>query len=321
MSYRDYKNKKKALARISSNKRHWYHDLNPKPYLAIMLLLFLGVVTYWASQTHAINSNEKQAIAAKKHSVPKIQLTKITVSKTSQVPKTSKTPKKAKRLAPKLSVPKISKTSKTPKKMKRLSPKLSVPKITKAPKISKTPKKSIRLAPQLSVPKISKAPKIFKTLKTGIINWKNIVIHHSATKWGSAKRFAKYHEETFHNNGLLYHFVIGNGKGSKDGKVEKGNRWNQQLPGGHVGENADQYNETGIGICLVGNFEKYPPTKKQMKKLILLVKYLMNKYSISPDNVKVHGEVIPTKCPGRFFPKSRFYRAIGKNSAKYSSLR
>ena len=55
-------------------------------------------------------------------------------------------------------------------------------------------------------------------------------------------------------NGLAYHFVIGNGTDTQDGQIEMGSRWLKQLQGGHVKNH--YINEVGIGICLVGNFKK-----------------------------------------------------------------
>ncbi|MBM4054820.1 MAG: hypothetical protein FJ264_09150 [Planctomycetes bacterium] len=44
--------------------------------------------------------------------------------------------------------------------------------------------------------------------------WKYIVIHHSASESGCAAEFDKFHREKRHwENGLGYHFVIGNGNG------------------------------------------------------------------------------------------------------------
>ena len=47
--------------------------------------------------------------------------------------------------------------------------------------------------------------------------WKSIVIHHSATNAGSVKGFHRYHTQQGWG-GIAYHYVIGNGKGMKDGK-------------------------------------------------------------------------------------------------------
>src|SRR5205809_827024 len=77
---------------------------------------------------------------------------------------------------------------------------------------------------------------------------------------GSAAEFDKYHRSKGWD-GLGYHFVIGNGTGSGDGQVEVGYRWKRQMVGAHAG-NAE-YNQRGIGICLVGDFQNgHNPTPR-----------------------------------------------------------
>lgn len=146
--------------------------------------------------------------------------------------------------------------------------------------------------------------------------WTSIVIHHSATEVGGAERFDKTHrEENGWTNGLGYHFVIGNGTDTGDGQIEVGPRWRRQnegIHGAHAG--IDEYNQHGIGICLVGNLEEGRPTKKQMAALLKLVRKLTGFYGIQPARIYRHQAVRPehTDCPGRFFPMSRFLTALRK---------
>lgn len=133
--------------------------------------------------------------------------------------------------------------------------------------------------------------------------WKYIVIHHSATDRGSAKGMDRYHREERHmENGLAYHFVIGNGHGAGDGEISVGSRWRRQIKGGHVATTS--LNEKSIGICLVGNFEKAPPTRKQMESLRALNEYLRKRCGLNRSRVKPHRDINPrpTKCPGKHFP-------------------
>ena len=53
--------------------------------------------------------------------------------------------------------------------------------------------------------------------------WLYIVIHHSATPAGSAAQFDRSHRQKGWDE-LGYHFVIGNGTGSRDGQIEVGPR-------------------------------------------------------------------------------------------------
>ena len=133
--------------------------------------------------------------------------------------------------------------------------------------------------------------------------WRYIVIHHSASTSGSAKSMDYYHRFRRHmENGLAYHFVIGNGRGMKDGEIAIGSRWTRQIKGGHLA--SARLNEISIGICLVGNFENSRPTPQQLKSLYALVNYLENRCQTRADAVKLHRQINtkPTACPGRLFP-------------------
>ena len=136
-------------------------------------------------------------------------------------------------------------------------------------------------------------------------DWKWIVIHHSASARGSASIIDEWHRKGNHWDELGYHFVIGNGSDSGDGQIEVGSRWPKQKHGAHckVG-NDETYNETGIGICLVGNFEKTHPSPAQMAALARLVDFLAARYQIDDRHIIGHGGVGETRCPGRYFSLS-----------------
>lgn len=127
--------------------------------------------------------------------------------------------------------------------------------------------------------------------------WRWIVIHHSATDHGGAKAFDKMHRDKGWDE-LGYHFVIGNGTDTPDGMVEVGSRWPKQKYGAHCKTPDNRYNEYGIGICLVGNFDNTRPTPAQMKALARLTAYLMQTYRIPASRVIGHGDAKPTDCPG-----------------------
>lgn len=137
--------------------------------------------------------------------------------------------------------------------------------------------------------------------------WRHIVIHHSGTTVGSAKGIDRYHRERRHmENGLAYHFVIGNGRGMGDGQIFVGNRWKRQLDGGHLGSEA--LNRTSLGICLIGDFQRDHPTRAQMQSLEALTEYLLHVTGLAPSNVTTHREIQPnhTECPGRYFSLTGF---------------
>src|SRR2546423_1565105 len=126
-------------------------------------------------------------------------------------------------------------------------------------------------------------------------SWKWIVIHHSATHSGGAATFDRMHREKGWDE-LGYHFVVGNGTDTRNGQIEVGPRWGKQKWGAHAKTADNRYNDFGIGICLVGNFDVDRPTDDQMKSLSKLVAYLMKTYHIPPDRVLGHGDTKPTDC-------------------------
>ena len=128
--------------------------------------------------------------------------------------------------------------------------------------------------------------------------WSWIVIHHSATPTGNASKFDREHKAKGWDE-LGYHFVIGNGTGSGDGQVEVGPRWPKQKWGAHAKTADNQFNEHGIGICLVGNFDVQRPTAAQQQSLAKLVAYLMKTYNVPPQRILGHGMTKATDCPGK----------------------
>jgi hypothetical protein len=135
--------------------------------------------------------------------------------------------------------------------------------------------------------------------KTAARPWKWIVIHHSASPAGSMNVFDKEHKAKGWD-GVGYHFVIGNGTNSADGQVEVTPRWPVQKWGAHAKTLDNRFNEYGIGICMVGNFDSARPTAAQMRSLTKLTAYLMQTYHIAPQNVVGHRDTKPTDCPGRY---------------------
>lgn len=129
-------------------------------------------------------------------------------------------------------------------------------------------------------------------------NWQWIVVHHSATPNGCASAFDREHRNKGWDE-LGYHFVIGNGTLTRDGQIEVGSRWPKQKWGAHAKTADQQFNNFGIGICLVGNFEVERPSQAQLQSLARLTAYLMSTYHIPADRVIGHGQTKPTDCPGR----------------------
>lgn len=141
--------------------------------------------------------------------------------------------------------------------------------------------------------------------------WTRIVIHHSGTSLDTVRSMDRYHHIERHmENGLAYHFVIGNGVNTKDGEIYIGPRWTKQLNGGHL--RSEFQNRTSIGICLVGDFNKRAPTDRQIQAVRALTAYLMDRCNVSKSSVQTHRQVNvrPTQCPGSKFPTLKFLATL-----------
>ena len=148
-----------------------------------------------------------------------------------------------------------------------------------------------------------------------------IVIHHTATgarveghvvdaeriaRWHEQRGFsAEYRGEVYH---IGYHYVI-----LPDGTLERGR------PDWMKGAHTYGYNDY-LGICLVGNFDSAAnpggaqqparPTEAQMAALTSLLRDLMTKYRLRPEDIHGHGELGATACPGDRFPMERLRREL-----------
>jgi hypothetical protein len=144
--------------------------------------------------------------------------------------------------------------------------------------------------------------------------WQFIVVHNSGTRQGNARVFDYYHRHVRRmQNGLAYHFVIGNGTSTGNGQIEVGDRWRRQINGGHV--HSDYLNNISLGICLVGDFNRDQPTRAQLDACEELIRYLRERCGKTDRGtipVRPHREMNPprwpTDCPGDDFPYSWFRR-------------
>src|SRR6202022_4080184 len=90
-------------------------------------------------------------------------------------------------------------------------------------------------------------------------------------------------------------------------------RWVKQMAGGHVHSNYLNY--IGIGICLVGDFNRDLPTHAQFEALDELIRYLRQRvgkvdgrYSIVLGHKEINPR--PTECPGNRFPLHWLHRTF-----------
>jgi len=157
--------------------------------------------------------------------------------------------------------------------------------------------------------------------------WKWIVVHHSDDVCGCCSKYDAAHRAKGWDE-CGYHFVIGNGSMTGDGQVEVTTRWPVQKHGAHAKTPDNRFNDFGIGIVLVGDFESGPgPSTAQYAALLRLTRWLMARYDISADRVVRHSDAKATACPGRNFPWPRFQndlvsiaRASGASDDRQASV-
>ncbi|MDA0324488.1 MAG: LysM peptidoglycan-binding domain-containing protein [Verrucomicrobia bacterium] len=312
------------------------------PIVAPILLLLATTISNYAAPTHTVQKGETFYQIAKQHAVspdalaqanPTIQPTRLhpgdilrLPSATVSTPASSPVPSTPTRpLSVKIqkgdTLSKISRqhgvSLKDLRRWNRLngSPlqigqtlRLSAP-LTAAPLAKPT-------APALTLPtppKISFVAPVRKQIDSPrgrLRRWEYIVVHHSGTGGGNARIFDAYHKERGMENGMAYHFVIGNGSDSGDGQIEVGSRWTRQIQGGHVA--SDSLNEIAIGICLVGDFSHHQPDPRQKAALIELVRFLRQLQSSPRLKFRLHREINtkPTECPGKLFPSAKLHEIL-----------
>jgi len=142
--------------------------------------------------------------------------------------------------------------------------------------------------------------------------WKWIVVHHSDDEAGCCAKYDRIHRDKGWDS-CGYDFVIGNGTQSGDGQVEVGPRWVMQQTGAHAKTPDNRYNDYGVGIVLVGDFERGGgPTPRQYAALVRLTKWLMARYHITSDRVLRHSDCKSTACPGVNFPWAKYIADVSR---------
>ena len=123
-------------------------------------------------------------------------------------------------------------------------------------------------------------------IKRDIRNIDKVIIHCSASDFGDAKTIDQWHKDRGWD-GIGYHYVILNGfrksNGNyikkNDGLVERGR------PISDIGAHAHGYNDTSIGICLIGNRHF---TWNQFVNLKSLLDALLVSYDLYTTDIYAH---------------------------------
>lgn len=131
---------------------------------------------------------------------------------------------------------------------------------------------------------------------------KEIIIHHSGKQHHSIENIRTIHVTINGWDDIGYHYIIGNGVSTKDGVIYKGR--DIQFVGAHV----KGHNTNSIGICLIGDFDNFTPTEKQLITVQKLIQKLMRLHHLEIKNVLCHREFegVTKTCPGTLFDMNVF---------------
>ena len=135
--------------------------------------------------------------------------------------------------------------------------------------------------------------------------WQYIYIHHSKTASGNALQMGR------NSGGMADHFIIGNGEGLADGELQLSQRWNHQQSAQNPTESVPL--QSGyISICLVGDFDKNPPTPMQWGRLAQLVHALQGRCQIPNNRVQMINDGVNNRPStpagiGKYFPIEAFH--------------
>jgi hypothetical protein len=149
------------------------------------------------------------------------------------------------------------------------------------------------------IPKSSWVNKQFNINSHGLVSHssaiKRITIHHTATPQGKntfarLRGMQRYHQQEKGWADIAYHYLI-----AADGKIYEGRN------AAYIGSSSTAYPlDNNLMIALIGNFEKYPPSKQAVSSLKNLVLNRLVNYQLKPTAVYTHGEQADTLCPGRY---------------------
>jgi N-acetylmuramoyl-L-alanine amidase len=111
-----------------------------------------------------------------------------------------------------------------------------------------------------------------------------IIVHHTAVD-ASLEQLRRSVQRRGYSD-IPYHFVV-----MPDGSVHA------TRPLERMGAHCKGHNADSVGVALMGNLDRVPPTEAQVAALTRLIADLRRKWNVP---VLGHGELRNTACPGRY---------------------
>lgn len=156
----------------------------------------------------------------------------------------------------------------------------------------------------------SLAPEPFVSGRFG--EWRWIVVHHTGEDSGDLASLDERHRlDLGYEDGLAFHFLVGNGNGLALGAVAESDRWRRGIPGPHCTENP-AISLAAVGVAAVGDTGARSLEPASFSRLVDLVLSLMTTLRIPPERVLLHREVEggQADCPGARFDSEAFHGAL-----------
>ncbi len=120
---------------------------------------------------------------------------------------------------------------------------------------------------------------------------RHLIIHHSGVPASVGPEvIAGYHVTDLNWPGIGYHFVV-----DATGQVYQTNALTT------AAYHARQFNTSGVGIALLGNFNQAVPPAAQLDAAAELCAWLVRGLDLPLDAIKGHRELIAVTCPGEYW--------------------
>ncbi len=98
------------------------------------------------------------------------------------------------------------------------------------------------------------------------------------------------------------HFTIG-----RKGQINPTELWKSQLSGYHISVPGWDFDTDCIALCVIGDFSRRGPSRRQFAALVNLVRVLQPTFDIPGDHVYLHSEIDAySHSPGDAFPTAQF---------------
>jgi N-acetylmuramoyl-L-alanine amidase len=111
-----------------------------------------------------------------------------------------------------------------------------------------------------------------------------IIVHHTGVDTTLEKLRASVIRRGYSD--IPYHFVV-----MPDGSVHA------TRPLERMGAHCKGHNADSVGVAVMGNLDRVPPTEAQVAALARLLADLRSQFAVP---VVGHGDLRPTACPGRY---------------------